>query len=85
MEKINNTESAAMNLIANSGDGRSYAFQALEEARNGNLEECNLLSFQYLLIFCIKILVDIPPAQTNKIFIFFMNFPSFHFIFDRIE
>jgi PTS system cellobiose-specific IIA component len=43
MEKINNTESATMNLIANSGDGRSYAFQALEEARNGNLEECNLL------------------------------------------
>lgn len=37
------TEMIAMNLIANSGDSRSFAFRALEEAKKGNYEEAEKL------------------------------------------
>ena len=47
MADENNTpldgEMIAMNIIANSGDARSYAFEALAEAKKGNFdkaEEC---------------------------------------------
>lgn len=46
MEDVMTTELASMTIIANSGDGRSYAFQALEEARAGNFEECDRLLAQ---------------------------------------
>lgn len=43
MAEVVSTETAAMNLIANSGDGRSFAFQALEAARNGEFSLCDQL------------------------------------------
>ncbi len=43
MNENSKSELASMNIIANSGDGRSFAFQALEEARAGNFEECGRL------------------------------------------
>lgn len=36
-------ETVAMTLIAYSGDARSYAFQALEAAKEGNFEESDRL------------------------------------------
>lgn len=33
----------SMTIIANSGDARSYAFQALQEAKSGNFEEAEKL------------------------------------------
>lgn len=33
----------SMTIIANSGDARSYAFQALEEAKTGNFDEADKL------------------------------------------
>jgi len=42
MEKFD-TEVIAMNLIANSGDARSLAFRALEQAKTGNYEEAEKL------------------------------------------
>lgn len=38
-----NTETMAMTIIAYSGDARTLAFRALEEARNGNYEEAKSL------------------------------------------
>lgn len=56
MEKTINCENIAMQLIANSGDARSMAFQALQEARSGDFakaeelmkqsEACSLLAHQ---------------------------------------
>ncbi|MFC5630836.1 MULTISPECIES: PTS lactose/cellobiose transporter subunit IIA [Streptococcus] len=44
MENNSTTELAAMTLIANSGDARSLAFQALEKAKLGKFSEAeNLL------------------------------------------
>ncbi len=37
------TDLVSMNIIANSGDARSYAFAALEEAKAGNFEEAEAL------------------------------------------
>lgn len=39
----NPTELVSMNIIANSGDARSFAFAALEEAKKGNFEEADEL------------------------------------------
>lgn len=41
MDDINDLVS--MTIIANSGDARSFAFQALEEAKAGNFEEAEKL------------------------------------------
>lgn len=38
-----NAENVAMAIIANSGDGRSKAFNALKEAEEGNFSEANKL------------------------------------------
>ncbi len=37
------TELVSMNIIANSGDARSYAFAALEEAKQGNFDKADEL------------------------------------------
>lgn len=44
-ETVNNTaaQDVAMNIIANSGDGRSKAFNALKQAQEGNFEEADKL------------------------------------------
>lgn len=42
MAKID-TEIIAMNIIANSGEARSFAFRALDEAKKGNYEESEKL------------------------------------------
>lgn len=42
MAKVD-TEMIVMNLIANSGDARSFAFRALEETKKGNYEEAQKL------------------------------------------
>lgn len=39
MEENKTLEEIAFSLIANSGDARSYAFQALQEAKNKNFEK----------------------------------------------
>lgn len=39
----NESESMAMEIIANSGDGRSFVFNALQEARAGNFAEAEEL------------------------------------------
>lgn len=38
-----NSETVAMTIIAHSGDARTMAFQALEEAKKGNCEEAKEL------------------------------------------
>ncbi len=43
MSDNNQLELASMTIIANSGDSRSFAFQALEEAKQGNFEEADRL------------------------------------------
>lgn len=43
MEENNASELVSMTLIANSGDARSYAFRALEEAKQGNFDEADKL------------------------------------------
>ncbi|WP_238902810.1 MULTISPECIES: PTS lactose/cellobiose transporter subunit IIA [unclassified Clostridium] len=37
------TEMIAMNIIANSGEARSLAFRALDEAKKGNYDEAEIL------------------------------------------
>ena len=39
MDENSATDLVSMNIIANSGDARSFAFRALEEAKAGNIEE----------------------------------------------
>lgn len=41
-----NTETVAMTIIAHSGDARTMAFQALEEAKDGNYETAKELMKQ---------------------------------------
>ena len=43
MTENSSSELMAMTLIANSGDARSLAFQALEEAKVGNFDEADRL------------------------------------------
>lgn len=43
MDNNNQGDLVSMTIIANSGDARSFAFQALEEAKAGNLEEAEKL------------------------------------------
>lgn len=43
MENNAALEMVSMTIIANSGDARSFAFHALEEAKLGNFEEANKL------------------------------------------
>lgn len=43
MEENSASELVSMTIIANSGDARSFAFHALEEAKRGNFEEADLL------------------------------------------
>lgn len=38
MEENSASEMVSMTIIANSGDARSFAFQALEEAKEGNFD-----------------------------------------------
>ena len=42
-EKMEGSELIAMTLIANSGDARSLAFEALAEAKAGNFDEADAL------------------------------------------
>ncbi len=43
MEENNALDLVSMTIIANSGDARSFAFQALEEAKDGKHDEANEL------------------------------------------
>ena len=43
MEDNSASELVSMTIIANSGDARSFAFQALEEAKQGNFDEAATL------------------------------------------
>jgi PTS system cellobiose-specific IIA component len=43
MEQINSSDQNSMTIIAQSGEERSLAFQALEAARNGNYAEADEL------------------------------------------
>lgn len=43
MEGNNASEMVSMTIIANSGDARSFAFQALEEAKQGNFDMADQL------------------------------------------
>lgn len=43
MDENSATDLVSMTIIANSGDARSLAFQALEEAKAGNIEEAEEL------------------------------------------
>lgn len=46
MEENSASEMVSMTIIANSGDARSFAFQALEEAKEGNFEAADQLMKQ---------------------------------------
>lgn len=43
MEENTASEMISMTIIANSGDARSFAFKALDEAKSGNFEEADKL------------------------------------------
>ena len=43
MDENNATDLMSMTIIANSGDARSFAFQALESVKAGKLEEAEEL------------------------------------------
>lgn len=43
MEENQDLNLVAMNIIANAGDARSFAFQALSAAKNGNIDEAETL------------------------------------------
>lgn len=43
MDENSALDLVSMNIIANSGDARSYAFQALEEVKAGNIEAADEL------------------------------------------
>lgn len=46
MEENSTSEMVSMTIIANSGDARSFAFQALEAAKEGNFAESDKLMKQ---------------------------------------
>lgn len=43
MEEIMDMETIAMTLVGNAGEGRSLAFEALREAKGGNIEKAKEL------------------------------------------
>lgn len=43
MDENSKSEIVSMTIIANSGDARSFAFEALEEAKQGNFNEADEL------------------------------------------
>ncbi|MFV0379338.1 MAG: PTS lactose/cellobiose transporter subunit IIA [Anaerorhabdus sp.] len=63
MEENSPVELVAMNIIANSGDARSLAFQALEEAKAGNIDEA-----QKLLVKSSEAATLAHKAQTDLLF-----------------